>query len=118
MQQGTNVDWSKISTETYKLAEECLKTNYYGAKGVIEALLPIPQLSNSPRIVNVSSSMGHLKVWNLLQVNVMESQSKVYGSTYNWLENRSMYHDLFQCHLKVHQVEYQLSVQLSKIFYL
>jgi len=62
MQQGANVDWSKILTETYKLAEECLKTNYYGAKGMIEVLLPILQLSNSPRIVNVSSSMGHLKV--------------------------------------------------------
>ncbi|XP_075670621.1 short-chain dehydrogenase/reductase 1-like isoform X1 [Castanea sativa] len=59
--QGANVNWSKILTETYKLAEECLKTNYYGAKGMIEALLPILQLSNSPRIVNVSSSMGHLK---------------------------------------------------------
>ena len=56
------VDWSKIATDTYKLAEECLKTNYYGAKGMIEALLPILQLSNSPRIVNVSSSFGHLKV--------------------------------------------------------
>ena len=57
-----DVDWSKILTDTYELAEECLKTNYYGAKGMIEALLPILQLSNSPRIVNVSSSLGHLKV--------------------------------------------------------
>ncbi|XP_030931118.1 (+)-neomenthol dehydrogenase-like [Quercus lobata] len=61
MQEGANVDWSKIVTDTYELAEECLKTNYYGAKGMIEALLPILQLSNSPRIVNVSSSMGRLK---------------------------------------------------------
>lgn len=59
--EGVNVDWSKIVTDTYELAEECLKTNYYGAKGMIEALLPILQLSNSPRIVNVSSSMGHLE---------------------------------------------------------
>ncbi|KAL4621851.1 hypothetical protein ACB092_06G258200 [Castanea dentata] len=58
---GTNVDWSKIVTDNYELAEECLKTNFYGAKGMIEALLPILQLSNSPRIVNVSSSMGHLE---------------------------------------------------------
>ncbi|KAK7836397.1 (+)-neomenthol dehydrogenase [Quercus suber] len=62
MEQGANVDWSKILTETCKFAEECLKTNYYGAKGMIEAFLPILQLSNSPRIVNVSSSMGHLKM--------------------------------------------------------
>ena len=62
MQEGVNVDLSKIVTDTYELSEECLKTNYYGAKGMIEALLPILQLSNSPRIVNVSSSMGHLEV--------------------------------------------------------
>ena len=62
MQEGVTVDWSKIVTDKYELAEECLKTNYYGAKGMIEALLPILQLSNSPRIVNVSSSMGHLEV--------------------------------------------------------
>ena len=63
-EEGANVDvdWSKILTDTYELAEECLKINYYGAKGMIEALLPILQLSNSPRIVNVSSSLGHLKV--------------------------------------------------------
>ncbi|XP_050249706.1 (+)-neomenthol dehydrogenase-like [Quercus robur] len=59
--EGVNVDWSKIATDTYELAEECLKTNYYGANGMIEALLPILQLSNSPRIVNVSASMGHLE---------------------------------------------------------
>ncbi|XP_075670806.1 (+)-neomenthol dehydrogenase-like [Castanea sativa] len=59
--EGANVDWSKIVTNSYERAEECLKTNYYGAKGMIEALLPILQLSNSPRIVNVSSSEGHLK---------------------------------------------------------
>ncbi|XP_075670804.1 (+)-neomenthol dehydrogenase-like isoform X2 [Castanea sativa] len=63
VEEGANVDidWSKIVTDTYELAEECLKINYYGAKGMIEALLPILQLSNSPRIVNVSSSAGHLK---------------------------------------------------------
>ncbi|XP_050249712.1 (+)-neomenthol dehydrogenase-like isoform X2 [Quercus robur] len=47
--------------QTYELAEECLKTNYYGAKRTAEALIPLLQLSNSPRIVNVSSSAGQLK---------------------------------------------------------
>jgi (+)-neomenthol dehydrogenase len=65
IQEGENakIDWSKILTESYELAEECLKTNYYGAKiRMTEALLPLLQLSDSPRIVNVSSSMGQLKV--------------------------------------------------------
>jgi (+)-neomenthol dehydrogenase len=45
-----------------ELAEECLLTNYYGAKRMAEALIPLLQLSSSPRIVNVSSSMGKLEV--------------------------------------------------------
>ncbi|KAK4483457.1 hypothetical protein RD792_010646 [Penstemon davidsonii] len=44
----------------YELAVDVLQTNYYGAKRTTEALLPVLQLSNSPRIVNVSSTMGTL----------------------------------------------------------
>jgi (+)-neomenthol dehydrogenase len=64
IQGGDNakIDWSKIGTETYELAEECLKTNYYGAKRMTEALIPLLLLSDSPRIANVSSSIGQLKV--------------------------------------------------------
>ncbi|KAL2477841.1 (+)-neomenthol dehydrogenase [Forsythia ovata] len=54
-------DWNEIMTQTYDLAVECVQTNYYGAKRTVEALLPLLQLSNSPRVVNVSSSMGKLK---------------------------------------------------------
>ncbi|KAI7724569.1 hypothetical protein M8C21_030448 [Ambrosia artemisiifolia] len=46
--------------EPYHLGEECIKTNYYGTKEVTEALLPLLQLSNSPRIINVSSNYGEL----------------------------------------------------------
>ena len=51
-----------IIEQTYEMAEECLKTNYYGTKRVSEALLPLLQLSTSARIVNVSSLYGELKV--------------------------------------------------------
>ncbi|PON52906.1 Short-chain dehydrogenase/reductase [Parasponia andersonii] len=54
--------WNEISTPSYEKAEECLKTNYYGAKTMVEALLPVIQLSDSPRIVNVSSLQGMLKL--------------------------------------------------------
>ncbi|XP_027156826.1 (+)-neomenthol dehydrogenase-like isoform X1 [Coffea eugenioides] len=57
---GPDFDWKKIITETYELSAECLQINYYGAKRMIEAFLPLLQLSPSPRIVNVSSSMGRL----------------------------------------------------------
>ncbi|XVF33373.1 hypothetical protein REPUB_Repub17cG0163000 [Reevesia pubescens] len=53
--------WSKVLTETYEAGEECLKTNYYGAKRTAEVLVPLLQLSDSPRIVNISSGMGRLK---------------------------------------------------------
>ncbi|KAM1019290.1 hypothetical protein ACFX2C_040813 [Malus domestica] len=54
------IDWDKVMTENYELAKECVQTNYYGAKRTTEALIPLLQLSESPRIVNVSSSMGML----------------------------------------------------------
>ncbi|KAM7472170.1 hypothetical protein LguiA_010353 [Lonicera macranthoides] len=55
------IKWNEIMTETYEIAVKCLQTNYYGAKRMIEAHLPLLHLSDSPRIVNVSSSMGKLK---------------------------------------------------------
>uniref|UniRef100_A0A5B6ZUA7 Short-chain dehydrogenase/reductase n=1 Tax=Davidia involucrata TaxID=16924 RepID=A0A5B6ZUA7_DAVIN len=58
---GAQIKWDEIMTESCELTEECLQTNYYGAKRMIEALLPLLQLSDSPRIVNVSSAMGRLK---------------------------------------------------------
>ncbi|KAK7390368.1 hypothetical protein VNO78_25673 [Psophocarpus tetragonolobus] len=48
-------------TETYELAEECFKINYYGTKIMVESLMPLLQLSDSPKIVNVSSYMGQLE---------------------------------------------------------
>ncbi|KAK9280599.1 hypothetical protein L1049_014293 [Liquidambar formosana] len=51
-----------VIKQTYEKAEECLNTNYYGCKRVVEALLPLLQLSPSgARIVNVSSLRGELK---------------------------------------------------------
>lgn len=54
--------WDDISNKNYALAEECMKTNYYGTKRMIEAMLPLLQLSNSARIVNVSGHLGQLEV--------------------------------------------------------
>ncbi|KAI3985348.1 hypothetical protein MKX01_033662 [Papaver californicum] len=51
----------QVITETYEVAEECQQTNYYGVKLVTKALIPLLQLSESPRIVNVSSAIGKLK---------------------------------------------------------
>ena len=55
--------WNEIITkQTYELAEDCLQTNYYGMKRMVEALAPFLQLSDSARIVNVSSYLGILEV--------------------------------------------------------
>ncbi|KAM7274467.1 hypothetical protein ACFE04_016333 [Oxalis oulophora] len=59
--EGSQVDMSKLMTQTYELSAEGMQINYYGAKRMCEALLPLLHLSDSPRIVNVSSSMGKLK---------------------------------------------------------
>lgn len=60
--QGEHANWNELASETFETAEECLNTNYYGAKRMVEALVPLLQLSDSPRIVNVSSLLGLLKV--------------------------------------------------------
>lgn len=67
MQAGTPINWGEIMAETYDSVAACLHTNYHGAKRTTEALLPLLQLSDSPRIVNVSSGMGRLKVLILSQ---------------------------------------------------
>ena len=51
-----------ILKQTYEKAEECIRTNYYGTQRVTQSLLPLLQLSHSPRIMNVSSRRGQLKV--------------------------------------------------------
>eukprot|EP00258_Populus_trichocarpa_P034022 XP_024450041.1 short-chain dehydrogenase/reductase 2b [Populus trichocarpa] len=53
--------WKKVLIQNYELAEECLNTNCYGSKRTAEALIPLLQLSDSPRIVNVSSFLSMLK---------------------------------------------------------
>ena len=55
----------EIMKQAYQTAEDCLRTNYYGTKQVSEALIPLLLLSNSGRIVNVSSILGQLKVQNV-----------------------------------------------------
>ncbi|KAM0938814.1 putative (+)-neomenthol dehydrogenase [Dioscorea sansibarensis] len=49
------------AVEDDEKAVECLNINYYGTKKVIDALVPLLQLSCSPRIVNVSSAAGKLQ---------------------------------------------------------
>ncbi|KAI4328756.1 hypothetical protein L6164_021088 [Bauhinia variegata] len=75
-------DPKKAATETYELAEECLQINYYGAKRTTEALLPLLQLSDSPRIVNISSSMAKLE-------NISNERVKgIFGDAENLTEEK------------------------------
>nr|ANA95863.1 menthol dehydrogenase [Mentha arvensis] len=51
--------------ETLEGSKECIETNYYGTKRITETLIPLLQKSDSPTIVNVSSTFSTL----LLQPN-------------------------------------------------
>ncbi|KAK1420335.1 hypothetical protein QVD17_21849 [Tagetes erecta] len=51
---------SNIIEEPYEVAENCLKINYHATKAITESLIPLLQLSKSPRIVNLSSLFGDL----------------------------------------------------------
>jgi (+)-neomenthol dehydrogenase len=57
----------KNVNETVDGAKECVQTNYYGTKHVIEALLPLLQSSSDGRLVNVSSAYGLLTARSLQQ---------------------------------------------------
>lgn len=57
---GSTVDWEKL-TQTSDMAENCLRTNYYGVKETTDAFLPLLKLSNSSKIVNVSSQAALLQ---------------------------------------------------------
>ncbi|KAI8027153.1 (+)-neomenthol dehydrogenase, partial [Camellia lanceoleosa] len=59
--EGIEIDWKAVTTQTYSMAEKCLETNYFGAKRIIRVLFPLLLLSDSPRIVNVSSTAGKLQ---------------------------------------------------------
>lgn len=86
-------DWMKKSFhETYEMAEDTIKTNFLGTKCVVEALLPLLQLSNSWRIVNVSSIIGQLKL--IPNDSIKQELSEVDGLT----EERLV--ELSNCFLK------------------
>ncbi|KAL8500082.1 hypothetical protein ACS0TY_019903 [Phlomoides rotata] len=57
---GVNENGANTKRSAYELAVACFQTNYYGLKRATERLLPLLELSDSPRIVNVSSGMGAL----------------------------------------------------------
>ncbi|XP_031398010.1 (+)-neomenthol dehydrogenase-like isoform X1 [Punica granatum] len=65
--EGVQLNWDEIITQTYELASKCIDTNYYGSKRMVEALVGLLQLSDLPRVVNVSSSMGQLQASNVSQ---------------------------------------------------
>ncbi|XP_060218667.1 (+)-neomenthol dehydrogenase-like isoform X2 [Lycium barbarum] len=62
-EEGESMEKSIAGIVTdYELTKQCLETNFYGAKRMSEAFIPLLQLSNSPRIVNVASFLGKLKL--------------------------------------------------------
>ncbi|XP_050873379.1 (+)-neomenthol dehydrogenase isoform X1 [Lathyrus oleraceus] len=51
----------RTMTQSYESTKECLEINYHGAKRTFECLLPLLQLSDSPRVVNVSGTLGKIE---------------------------------------------------------
>lgn len=60
--EGALSRFNRTLIQNYDLTVQCLETNYFGAKRMVEAFVPLLQLSDSPRIVNVSSTLGQLQV--------------------------------------------------------
>ncbi|KAJ7557993.1 hypothetical protein O6H91_04G020500 [Diphasiastrum complanatum] len=60
---GITIRTSPLSSDSMELVHSLLRTNYYGAKSVIEAILPL--FRHSPagnRIINVSAVAGQLSI--------------------------------------------------------
>ncbi|CAN1348909.1 (+)-neomenthol dehydrogenase, partial [Linum perenne] len=56
------VNWEEIIDENnVEAAEDCLEINYNGVRRMVETFMPLLQLSDSPTIVNLSSSTAQLK---------------------------------------------------------
>jgi hypothetical protein len=49
-EKGGQIDWSKILTETYEQTEAGIKTNYYGAKELTQALIPFSNFQPHPKL--------------------------------------------------------------------
>ncbi|XP_072986175.1 (+)-neomenthol dehydrogenase-like [Typha latifolia] len=47
--------------ESHEKAEECININYYGTKRMCEALISLLRLSQSPKIIILSSELGRLQ---------------------------------------------------------
>ncbi|MED6147911.1 hypothetical protein PIB30_048357 [Stylosanthes scabra] len=75
---GSMIKWKELN-QTYDMAVKCLRTNYYGAKETTEAFLPLLELSNSPMIVNVSSTAGLLQVLKEFMKDFKEGSLKTKG---------------------------------------
>ncbi|WCJ22631.1 NAD(P)-binding Rossmann-fold superfamily protein [Euphorbia peplus] len=58
---GKQINWNGITTQNLEIAEKCLNTNFYGAKRMAEGLIPLLELSDTPRIINISSSWASLQ---------------------------------------------------------
>jgi len=62
-----------LLTDDEELYEACIKTNYYGVKELTKALIPLLQFSSSPKIVNVSSTLGRQVVYKIALIAVLAS---------------------------------------------
>ncbi|KAG6664526.1 carbonyl reductase [NADPH] 1-like [Carya illinoinensis] len=75
------VSFNELNENSVKQAETVIKTNFYGAKLLTEALLPMfrPSLSpssHSSRILNISSRLGSLnKLKNPNMKNILQSEN-------------------------------------------
>lgn len=68
---NAGVSFNNIDENSVEHAEVVIKTNYYGPKMLIEALLPMFRRSSSiSRILNISSRLGLLNVSIIMLISI------------------------------------------------
>ncbi|KAI3749962.1 hypothetical protein L2E82_20585 [Cichorium intybus] len=100
---GSHTELIKILIESNELTVQCVETNYYGVKRMVDHFIPLLESSDSPRIVNVSASWGKLKglnnewakgilsdIENLTEEKIDEVANDCYGILDGKLKLRAM----------------------------
>ncbi|KAI3753520.1 hypothetical protein L2E82_25575 [Cichorium intybus] len=100
---GSHTELIKILIESNEFAVQCVETNYYGVKRMVDHFIPLLESWDSPRIVNVSASWGKLKglnnewakgilsdIENLIEEKIDEVVNDCYGILDGKLKLRAM----------------------------
>ena len=91
--KGVEVDWSAMLNQTYELTKECLQTNYYGAKRMVDAFISFT--SDCQCFILHGEAKGirkhHLRIYvTLMKSSIKSCRSYKFGLNTAMLNRKQM----------------------------